>query len=260
MPSDARHDIAVLRRSHEHLAALVAPLDDEAIVQPSFDDAWSIAQVCSHLGSGADLNLDWARAAIEHRDPLPQDEVQKVWDRWDSSSPREQVDGALAADGAHIDALEAYTDEQLAAGHLSLFGGHFEVAGNDLARFRIGEHAIHTWDIAVALDPSARILPDAVGVIIETLTQAVGRLGEHQGRPWALAITTSAPALELVLRSTPDGVTLEPGTAADVDGSLDLPAELLVRLCYHRLLDGEDLPVRPGTVTADEVKATFPPH
>jgi uncharacterized protein (TIGR03083 family) len=260
MSSPARDTIAVLRRSHDHLAALVGGLDDDAIVQPSFDDGWTIAQVCSHLGSGAELNLDWARAAIEHTEPLPQEEIQEVWDRWDSSTPRQQVDGMLVADEAHVAALEAYTDDELAQGHLSLFGGHFEIEGNDLARFRIGEHAVHTWDVAVALDPAARILPGAVDVILDGLGASVPRLGEHQGRAWDLAVRTTAPARELVLRSTAEGVTLAPGTAGGVDGSLELPAERFVRLCYHRLLDGEDVPVRAATVTADELLATFPPH
>ena len=183
-----------------------------------------------------------------------------MWDRWDGSTPRQQVDALVTADEAHVAALEAYSDDELAQGHLSLFGGHFEVQGNDLARFRIGEHAIHTWDVEVALDPSARIQPGAVEVIVDTLPQAAGRLGEHQGRPWSVAVRTTGPDRTFVLRTGADGVTLEPGDAADVDGTLELPAEQLVRLCYHRLRDGEELPVLDGSPTFDELVATFPPH
>jgi uncharacterized protein (TIGR03083 family) len=260
MPSDVRRTIAVLRASHDHLAALVQGLDDDAIVGPSFDSDWTIAQVCSHLGSGAELNLDWARAAVGHHDPLPQEAIQQVWDRWDGSTPRQQVDAMVTADEAHVAALEAYTDDELAQGHLSLFGGHFEVQGSDLARFRIGEHAIHTWDVEVALDPSARIQADAVEVITDGLDRAVPRLGTHQGRPWSLAVRTTGPDRTFVLRSTADGVALEPGEAPDVDGLLELPAEQLVRLCYHRLRDGEELLVRDTSPTAEELVATFPPH
>ena len=258
MPSHVRQQIAVLRASHDHLAALVAPLTDEQITQPSFDDEWTIAQVCSHLGSGAELNLDWARAAVEHHDPLPDDAVRQVWARWDGSTPRQQVDDMVAADEAHVAALEAFSDDELAQGHLSLFGGQFEVQGDDLARFRLGEHAIHTWDVEVALDPSATIQPAAVEVILGSLPQAVPRLGEHQGKEWSLTVRTTAPDRTFELRSAAGGVTLATVDGGDAD--LELPAEQLIRLCYHRLRDGEHLPVRDTSPTAEELVATFPPH
>jgi uncharacterized protein (TIGR03083 family) len=255
----SRHAIAVLRASHDHLTGLLAGLDDEVVRGPSFDDEWSIAQVCSHLGSGAEINLDWARAAVEHREPLTQEGIEAIWARWDSMTPREQVDGVVVADEAHVAALESFTDEEIAGAHLSLFGGYFVLDGSTLARFRLGEHAVHTWDIAVALDPTAELLDATVELLVDGMPGSVPRLGEHQGRAWALTVRTTDPVRDFVLRSAADGVTLAPGGGV-TDGTVELPAEQLVRLCYCRLRDGEVVPVASGSTTADELRATFPPH
>jgi hypothetical protein len=40
-------------------------------------------------------------------------------------------------------------------------GADLDIAG--LAGLRLGEHALHTWDIAVALDPAATLLPRTGG-------------------------------------------------------------------------------------------------
>ena len=50
--------LEALHASHDHLGALVAPLDDAAIVRPAYPTEWTIAQVMSHLGSGAVIAID----------------------------------------------------------------------------------------------------------------------------------------------------------------------------------------------------------
>jgi hypothetical protein len=44
-----------LRRSHDRLRGLVEPLDADALHGRSYASEWSIAQVLSHLGSGAEI-------------------------------------------------------------------------------------------------------------------------------------------------------------------------------------------------------------
>ena len=55
MERDPRIWIAVLRNSHERLASLVSPLTPEQLRGPAYPTEWSIAQVLSHLGSGAEI-------------------------------------------------------------------------------------------------------------------------------------------------------------------------------------------------------------
>jgi hypothetical protein len=70
MSSDPRALIGVLRNSHERLAGLVTPLTPDQLRAQSYDTEWTIAQVLSHLGSGAEiatLSLRWAGAASSTR-------------------------------------------------------------------------------------------------------------------------------------------------------------------------------------------------
>ncbi|MCU1374969.1 MAG: hypothetical protein JWO68_2255 [Actinomycetia bacterium] len=250
--------IAILRRSHDRLAGLVAGLDDEAIEGPSFAAAWSIAEVCSHLGSGSELNLDWTRAAVEHREPMSTDELPKIWAVWNGRTPRQQVDEAIRADDAHVAALEALTEAELAGALVMLFDGTFEMAGIDLVRFRLSEHAVHTWDVAVALDPSARIPADAVVELIEVVGSSLEHLAKPQLAPWSLLVTTTAPDRTFVLRTTEGDVTMAPAGGTVTDGELRLPAERFVRLAYGRLLDGEALDLDSAVVTIEDLRSTFP--
>ena len=46
--------LAAVHRSHDRLAAALADLSADRLSAPSYHD-WSIAQVLSHLGSGAEI-------------------------------------------------------------------------------------------------------------------------------------------------------------------------------------------------------------
>jgi hypothetical protein len=58
---------------------------------------------------------------------------------------------------------------------------------------RLSEHAMHTWDIAVTLDPAARVAPDAVGLLVDRLPLPAGFLGKQAIAPVAVAVTTAGP-------------------------------------------------------------------
>jgi uncharacterized protein (TIGR03083 family) len=252
-----RTPIEILRRSHERLVGLVGELDDAGIVGPSYDDEWTIAQVCSHLGSGAEIGLDWLAAAVGHREPMDHDEMSKVWDRWNAMSPREQVDEGLGMSGRHVAAFDALDDDSLAAAHIRLFG-MLDVDGVGLAGFRISEHALHTWDIAVALDPSARVAPDAIATLVDGLSMAVSYLAKPEGRSFAVAVETSGPARTFTMRSRGDAVAVDDSEGAD--GTLRITAEAFIRLAYGRLdddnADGAEL--ASGSLALDDLRATFP--
>ena len=61
--NDPRALIAALRNSHERLAALAAAVTDAQLTGPSYDKDWTVAQVFSHLGSGAEIALPASRAS-----------------------------------------------------------------------------------------------------------------------------------------------------------------------------------------------------
>ncbi len=257
---NVRERLFALRRSHDRLLATLDALGPDAVTGPSYCDDWTIAQVCSHLGSGAEISLLALNAAIAGEAPPGNDVLQPIWDIWNALAPSEQVARCIVADRAHVEALEAMTDDELAAAHITMFG-MLEVDGFGLAGLRLGEHAVHTWDIAVELDPAAHILPDAVEIISTgTMLMFAGFIGRPQPEPWSLAVRTTDANREYLLTNG-EAVTLAPIDAAptDVAGELLLPAEALVRLVFGRL-DAEradGIEMRSTTVSLDELRLVF---
>src|SRR4051812_33476898 len=104
----ADETIAADHRTYERLARLVGTLTDEQLTQPSGASGWTVAQVLSHLGSGAEITLETLRAAQAGTDRAA-DANQAVWARWNAMSPREQADGYVRA-GAELDRAVAGLD------------------------------------------------------------------------------------------------------------------------------------------------------
>src|SRR5205085_10578491 len=117
-------------------------LDEAAVRQPSYADEWTIAQVCSHLGSAAEIGRQWLQAAVEHGEAIGGDDLPPIWDAWNSRPPAAQVADAVAADEAYVSDYERLDEGQLADAHVSLFGGFMEVDGAGLARLRLFEHTM----------------------------------------------------------------------------------------------------------------------
>ena len=112
MTATADATISALRSTHDELVAVVRGLTDEQLRDPSGASEWPVAQVLSHLGSGAEIGLATLAAATGEREPLGDGFNQSVWDRWNAMSPREQADGFVDSDGALVAAYEALTPEQ----------------------------------------------------------------------------------------------------------------------------------------------------
>ena len=125
-----------------------------------------------------------------------------------------------------------------------------------VARMRLGEHAVHTWDIAVALDPSATVAPDAVGLLIDTIGPLAARTGKPDGKERRLQVVTSTPERQFVLE-TGDAISLKESAGEEGLLELRLPAESLVRLVYGRL-DPDHTPVAADSAGLDELRALFP--
>lgn len=260
MSTDARTVTAALRTTHEHFAALVGGLDADVVQRPSHAEGWSIADVCSHVGSGAEISLATLEAALAGRAPLEQDAMLPIWDVWNNRDPLEQVQQAVRADAAYVAAMEGLTDGQLAGARVTMFG-FLELDGVGLATMRLPEQALHTWDVAAALDPTARVVPAAVPLILDGLAPLLGFLAKPQPPAWTLAVHTTSPEAALLLTNGEERVTLVPADPADpaTDGVLRLTTEALVRLGTGRLdatnADGADL---SGRVTMADLHAVFP--
>jgi uncharacterized protein (TIGR03083 family) len=261
MSSDPRYWIAVLRNSHDRLASVVAPLDADQVRGPSYCTDWTIAQVMSHLGSGAEISQLMLPAALGEGEPAGPDAFSPIWDTWNAKSPDAQVADGLAADEQQVQRLEQLTDAELAKIRLPLFGMDLDAVG--LVRLRLGEHAMHTWDVAVAVDPAAVVSADEVTLLIDNVPQFLApRLGKPQEDPLRLRIRTTAPDRDYLLVAA-DAVSMTDasGDAAAAAGANEvrMPAEALLRLAYGRL----DPAHTPAEVEADpadlnRLRAVFP--
>ncbi len=229
--------IAALRRSHDHFTAVLSPLDDEAMDGPSYDSEWTIGQVASHLGSQAEIFGLFLDAGLAKQDAPQVEQFRPIWERWDAWTAQQQVAESLRANEEFVSRLENLPESERDSFALEAFGQEHDLSG--LAAMRLGEHALHTWDIAVALDPAAVVAADAVGMLIEVLPGMAGRAGKPADEAGSLAVSTVAPQRDFTLTTGP-AVSLTPaGEPRTAD--LTLPAEALIRLVYGRL-DPEHTP------------------
>jgi uncharacterized protein (TIGR03083 family) len=258
MATDPRTWIGTLRNSHERLAALVEPLTPEQLREPSYDSEWTMAQLLSHLGSGAAIALMMLPGALGREEPVGREAFQSVWDVWNAKSPDEQAADCLTSDATHVRALEELSDDDLARISLPFFGMNLDAVG--VVRLRLGEHALHTWDVAVMSDPAATVAPDAVSLLIDNVPQFLApRLGRAPEVPFRLRIRVSDPDRDYLLTAA-DAVSVTDWAEGDqADGEVSMPAEALLRLAYGRL-DPDHTPasVQADPADTDRLRAVFP--
>jgi uncharacterized protein (TIGR03083 family) len=246
--------IGPLRASVDRLHTLAGGLNDTQLVSPSYCDDWSIAQVLSHLGSGAVISRR-ALQDVMAGTPTPDDFNQSVWDEWNAKSPRAQADDALVADEALIQALEAVDEAERARLTFSL--GPMRLGFNDMFSLRLNEHVLHSWDIAVMLDDAAHLPGDATALVVDNLSLTARFSGRPDGEGRTIAVRTTDPGRDVALRLSAGGVELGPGEHGRAP-DLELPAEALCRLVYGRL-DPDHTPAFTGDgELLDTLRAVFP--
>ncbi len=251
--------ISALRHSHDALQGVVEPLNVDQLEQRSYASEWSIAQVLSHLGSQSEIFGLFLDAGLSGQDPPGAEVFGPIWDTWNAKDPQAQASDAVRADAVTLERFESLDADEQARLHLHMFG--MELGTTGLARMRLGEHAVHTWDVAVALDPATTVAPDAVALLIDTLDQLVARTGKPDGKQRKIRVVTSNPERQFTLE-TGDAVTL---VASDDEitpelglSELRLPAEAFVRLIYGRLDAAHTPPAENAGVELAELREIFP--
>ena len=238
--------IEALAASAQLLAALVEPLTPDQLRQHAYPSEWTIADVLSHLGSGGVIT----RGSLDGDDV----EMQAIWDEWNARSPDQQAADALDADRTVLTRLASLTPEDR--------GRRFAMGPMDLdlasaLRLRLSEHVLHTWDVAVTLDPTATVPDDAAELLIDSLGMMAGFAGRPTGVERTIRVGTSAPTRRFQLELQPAAVTLSAGGPAGT-ADLELPAEALIRLVAGRLDPGHTLAVNDPDSNLDELRRVFP--
>lgn len=244
-----------LRTSVERLREIVEPLDDAAIRASAYPSEWTVAQVLSHLGSGAVITGRRLEDGVSGRD-TPEDFAQAVWDEWDAKDPRAQVDDALVADAAVLARLEAVSEDDRRAFSFAL--GPMRLDFEGFVGLRLNEHAFHTWDVEVVRDPAAVIPAPIAGPVVDNLDMAVRFSARPHGEPATVRVRTVDPERNFTVELDAEQVTLASGVDESGTADLELPAEAFARLVYGRL-DPAHTPASAGDVDVlDRLRATFP--
>jgi len=256
--SSARRAISVLRSSHDRLQSLVVPLEPDELERGSFASEWTIADVLSHLGSQAELLDPFLVAAREGKPEPDRAGFPEVWDRWNALSPTEQREQSAAAVERHVAHLESLSDDDLSDLEISLFDGAFvvDVAGY-VQQLRLTEHAIHTWDVEVALDPSAVVPPAAVDLLVPKVPLIVGRAGRGSDRPFQarVDVTDRDECWDLTVGEAAAIAPCVDGQQAE--STIGTSGEALLRLVFGRNRPEDDVRIT-GPLERDDLLAAFP--
>ena len=244
-------ELSALRASVTNLHDIVEHLAPDQLEGQAYPTEWTVAHVLSHLGSGATIMKGDLEDQIAGRATDPAF-AQSVWDEWNAKAPADQAADMLTIDGALMDRLESLTDEERDGFSFSMGPMTLDLAG--FVGLRLNEHALHTWDVEVALDPAATVLPAATEVVIDHLGMIVGFSAKPTGVEHAVHVHATDPTRDITVAFGAESVALEEGTGGSVD--LELPAEAFVRLIYGRL-DPDHTPVAESPVL-DELRLAFP--
>lgn len=237
--------VDVLGTSVERLAALVEPLTPAQIRQQAYPTEWTVADVLSHLGSGAVITRLRLDGDV---DP------QSIWDEWNAKDPDTQAADALEADAALQLRLTQLTDEDAATQRFAM--GPMEL---DLVTFlglRLNEHALHKWDVDVAFDPAATVPADEAALVVDTLSMMAGFAGKPTGAQRDITLRTTGPVRQFQIGLRPDGIALAPLDAVD-EPDLELTTDAVVRLVFGRL-DPDHSPAVDNQSDLDELRRAFP--
>jgi uncharacterized protein (TIGR03083 family) len=262
MTSTADRAISALRTGHDSLTALVGHLSPAELGGPSGASEWTIARVLSHLGSGAEIGLVNLDASLDEGPAPDSDFNHGVWDRWNAMAPDAQAESFVKANEQLVEryeSLDQFTrDNQQII--ISFLPEPVDVATS--VAFRLNEFTLHTWDVAVALDPQATLAPEALEHVPHALGYLFGWIAKPgavlDGREVSLAVTTTAPDNSFGLALSDKAALTD--TPAEPDATLTLPTESWLRLISGRLAP-EHTPARvsvTGAITLDELRKIFP--
>jgi uncharacterized protein (TIGR03083 family) len=242
-----------LHSSVAHLATVVARIPESDYEVSAYPTEWSIADTMSHIGSGAVILKHMFDDTVTGRS-ADGNFNQSVWDEWNAKAPADQVKDALVADAQLLASLESLPDEQRGAFHFSM--GPFDLDFDGFVGMRLGEQAMHTWDVEVALDPSAVLSGEVADAVLDGIAMVVGFSGKPTGEDKAVHVLTTNPSRDFTLNFTADSVRLTEGSST---GKVDfeVPAESFVRLVYGRL-DKENAPQGIDEAYLETLQSVFP--
>jgi uncharacterized protein (TIGR03083 family) len=256
----AERTVSALRARHDHLARRAGGLPAQVLSGPSGAADWTVAQVLSHLGSGAEIATAVA-AAARAGDPVPGQEFnQGVWDRWNALGAAEQAAGFVERNDAFVALVESLSPAELDGTRVDL---GFLPAPLPLPSFlgmRLNEATLHGWDVDVAVDPDAELHDATAATLAEHLADGLGFLLAFASQPAKLAepavVAVAGSPYALVIGDQVRLTASAPAATATFSGSLGAALRLLAGRLKPDYTP-PDVNVQ-GNVTLDELRVVFP--
>lgn len=252
----ADRTIAALRANHDHLAQVVEALTPEQLTGPSGASDWTIADVLSHLGSGAEIG--WypvLAAATGETVDLPDN--QEVWDRWNGMDPADRADSFVQSEEQSVATFEGLSAEQRESITIDLGFMPEPVPLATVLGMRLNEQTLHGWDVEVGLDPAAALSEESAALLAEHFSSTMSFLLGFVGKPEGVG--PARVGLGHFTITIDDAVRLEAG-ATDTTASFDGPLEAGMRLFAGRLKPEHtpDGVAVTGNTTLDDLRKAFP--
>ncbi len=244
--------IGALRATSDRLDRVVQGLDAQ-IESSAYPSEWSVADVLSHLGSGAVIfqrRLDDGLAGAE----TPDDFAQSVWNTWNAKDPQAKAADGLRANRALVERIDSLTDQERERFRFSM--GPMVLGLDGAVGLRLNEVALHLWDIEVVLDPGATVDPEAVECIVDNLEMIARFTGKATGAEHSVTVRTDDPRRDFRITVDADSVALASGSPVETP-DLEIPAEAFIRLVYGRLDPGHT-PDHRGAADLDDLRRVFP--
>jgi len=241
--------LGALEASAERLAALVGRLSPQQLTMQSYASKWSIADVLSHIGSGDVIMRNGVEAAASGQ-PLDPGFNQSVWDEWNAKAPAAQASEALAADQALIGRLAALNEGERETLRYSM--GTMQIDFDTLVGLRLNEHVLHSWDIAVALNPDEKLPSDATALVVDNLEMISRFASRSDGTERTISVRTTDPERRFEIVVGPERAPVTQVSDSSEGADVELPAEAFVRLVYGRLDAAE------AGASLDQLRPLFP--
>lgn len=249
----AETHIHALRSSVTHLQDMASQISEADLTSRAYPEEWTVAQVLSHLGSGAVITQRRLEDTLAGS-ATPDDHAPSVWEAWNAKTAAAQRDEALAADAALLERIEATDPDERARFAMSM--GPLELGFTEFVGMRLNEHAIHTWDIEVVGKPDATLPAEVTGLVVDNLELVARYTAKPTGETTTVSVTTTNPDRGFTIDLTPDSVAFQsrPSTAG---ADLTLRAEAFSRLIYGRL-DAAHVPAGDHGTTLATLRHVFP--
>lgn len=246
--------LIALQTASDDLNSLVDGLSGDDLTRPSLAGDWTVAQVLSHLGSGAEICTELVHRGLAGDDHGPQrDELLPIWERWNVLSPAECREQWKRADRAHLDLLASISIEQENSLRVPYFAGPMDLT--TYLGYRLSEHALHGWDVAAAYDPTATV--GQLDLVWERIDMIASRFHDSTTRerltPRQVSLSHDGRHDRLDI-----GEEIHLGSETDLAAPTTMTAttDVLTRLIYGRLRAKDRIDIT-GPTTREDLTQLF---